>query len=63
MKEGEEEKFDYAPTGEPDTFVIELKRIRAVLVDAPGSRSAGADAVDGAAATSGRILRRLTPAK
>lgn len=35
LGEGEEEKFDYAPTGEPDTFVIEVKDIRFVPVKNP----------------------------
>jgi hypothetical protein len=44
LKEGQERKFEFAPSGEPDTYVIELDAIRLVEVDEPtasGSGSAG----------------------
>ena len=53
LSEGEEEKFDYAPSGEPDTFVIEIKDIRFVPVKNPVERAREAGSVDAAAAASG----------
>jgi hypothetical protein len=52
LKAGDERKFEYAPTGEPDTFVIEIKDIRLVPIDdprtdKPAERSETADAADG----------------
>lgn len=41
LRVGEERKFEYAPTGEPDTYVIHLKDIRVVPIDDP--RRSGAD--------------------
>jgi hypothetical protein len=35
LKVGDERKFEYAPSGEPDTFVIEIKDIRLVAIDDP----------------------------
>ena len=35
LREGDERKFEYAPSGEPDTFVLEIKEIRLVPADKP----------------------------
>ena len=53
LGEGDEEKFDYAPSGEPDTFVIEVKDIRFVPVKNPVDRAREAGSVDATAAASG----------
>jgi hypothetical protein len=53
LKPGQERRFDFAPRGEPDTFVIKLDAIRLVEVDEPEGSGSESDDRQQKSASSG----------
>jgi hypothetical protein len=53
LKPGQERRFDFAPRGEPDTFVIKLDAIRLVEVDEPKGSGSEPDGRQQKSASSG----------
>ena len=53
LEPGQERKFDYAPDGEPDTYVIKLDTIRIVPIDGPKAGGAGSAGDDSKSANAG----------
>ena len=46
LRQGEEQKLDYAPGGEPDTYVLDVKDIRLEQIEDPRDKAVGGDPKD-----------------